>query len=797
MKILNCIVLLQIVFSPVCTDVLSQKPTVDIYHEGWIDFNKNGGKDIFEDPLSPLEKRVENLLSQMNLEEKTCQMVTLYGYGRVLNDELPAPEWKNELWKDGIGNIDEQLSNTTFRPTTETEHSYPYSKHAKAINTIQKWFVEETRLGVPVDFTIEGVHGLAHDRATSFPANISMGSTWNKQLVYDMGCIMGREAKVLGYTNLYAPILDIGRDPRWGRMLDCFAEDPFLVAELGVKISSGIQKQNIVSTPKHFAVYSIPSGGRDGEARTDPRVTFREMHNICLYPFQQVFRRSGALGVMSSYNDYDGIPVSGSSYFLNELLRKKYNFKGYVVSDSDAVEYLETKHKVSKNYKAAIKQCVEAGVNIRTTFTPPEVYVEPLRELIKEGNLSMEVIDQRVREILRVKFLLGLFDNPFIEKPELADEIVRAPKSIETSKKASYESLVLLKNDNHFLPLDAKKYKSILVVGENAANIDYSKSRYGPNNVKAISVLDGIKNKMGEKINVDYALGCVVQPKNMLELEMYYEPPTGKDKALIEEALSKAKKSDLIIAVLGDNPGTIGESKSRTSLNLSGYQEELLRELYKTGTPIVLVLINGRPVTINWADKYIPAILEAWLPGEFGGVAIADALFGDYNPGGKLPVTFPRSVGQIPFTFPHKPAAHAGQGKGKSRILEGLYPFGYGLSYTTFHYSDMKVDFSQNQDSVFVQCKIKNTGNMAGDEIVQLYFKDMVSSVTVYEMQLRGFERLHLEPEEEKPVHFKLLKTQLSLINKHMEQVVEPGEFQLLIGSSSQNIELKSSVYID
>lgn len=764
-----------------------------IYNEGWIDFNKNGVKDVYEDATQNIEDRIENLLEQMTLEEKTCQMVTLYGYGRVLKDELPTEDWKKELWIDGIGNIDEHLNNTTFRSTTETEHSYPYAKHSEAINIVQKWFVEETRLGIPVDFTVEGIRGLAHDRATMFPANIGMGSTWDKELVYNMGKVIGSEAKVLAYTNVYAPILDLARDPRWGRTVESLGEDPFLVAELGVQIAKGIQEQGVVSTPKHFAVYSVPSGGRDGEVRTDPQVTLREIHNINLYPFEQVFLRAKVMGVMSSYNDYDGIPVSGSKYFLTELLRKKYKFKGYVVSDSDAVEYLYNKHKVAKSYKDAIKMCIEAGLNVRTNFTPPKVYVEPLRELILDGDLSIDVVNQRVKEILGVKFYLGLFDHPYIENTDEANSTVRSAEHIKISKKASYESLVLLKNEDNFLPLSSNKYKSVLVVGPNANNTKYSMSRYGPNNVNAVSVFEAIKEKLDSETIVRYAKGCSIQPDNMLELELFYTPPQEKEQALINEAVALAKKSDIAIVVLGDDPGTIGESKSRTSLNFSGYQEKLLRELHNTGISMALVLINGRPITINWADKYVPSIIEAWFPGEFGGEAIVDALFGDYNPGGKLPITFPKTIGQIPFTFPFKPSTHAGQGNGKSRVLDCLYPFGHGLSYTSFEFSDLRMDsiLRDRNGSIKVSFKIKNTGKYTGDEVVQLYFSDLVSSVTVYEKQLRGFERVSLEPGEEKEIEFVLSIDQFSLLNENMNRVTEPGDFEILIGSSSEDIKLK------
>ncbi len=507
-----------------------------IYHDGWIDFNKNGKKDIYEDSSASVEKRLDDLLGQMTMEEKTCQMVTLYGFGRVLKDELPTPQWKNELWKDGLGNIDEQLNSTTFHPRMKTQYSYPYSKHAIALNTIQKWFIEETRLGIPVDFTNEGIRGLAHDRATCFPANIGTGSTWDKGLVREMGRIIGEEARVLGYTNVYAPILDMARDPRWGRTVESYGEDPYLVAQLGMQMVRGIQSNNVVSTCKHYAVYSVPKGGRDGDARTDPHVALREVYNIYLYPFEQAFRVAGAMGTMSSYNDYDGVPITASKFFLTELLRKKFNFKGYVVSDSDAVKFIYSKHHVAGTYKDAVRQAVEAGLNIRTTFTPPEVYVNPLRELIREGQLSESLIDSRVRDVLRVKFWLGLFDKPYVENPKLADEIVRSAEHVKVGQRTSRECLVLLKNEDHTLPLDRAKLKRILVTGPNAEAVEHSMSRYGPNNTKVVSVLEGLRKKLGSDIEIKHAKGCSIKSDNWLDLELMYTPPTGQEKQMIDEA---------------------------------------------------------------------------------------------------------------------------------------------------------------------------------------------------------------------------------------------------------------------
>ncbi len=797
--------LLIIIFSAF-TGILLQAQTgkVNMYHKGWIDFNKNGIKDIFEDPLQPVNKRVEDLLSQMTLEEKTCQMTTLYGFGRVLKDEQPAPEWKNQIWKDGIGNIDEMLNNVAYKPEAATTFSYPYSKHAIAINAVQRWFVEETRLGIPVDFTTEGIRGLCHDRATSFPSQIGQGSTWNKQLIYKIGRITGREARVLGYTNVYAPILDVSQDPRWGRVVETYGEDPFLIGQLGKQMVLGLQEEKVVSSPKHFAVYSIPKGGRDGNARTDPKVAPREMQQMYLYPFKIAIKDAGALGVMASYNDYDGIPVIASRYFLTDILRKEWGFKGYVVSDSRAVEYVWNKHHTAPDYKDAIRQVVEAGLNIRTDFTMPEEYTIPLREVVKEGKLSISVVNQRVKEILRVKFILGLFDQPYVPDPSYADKLVRNDDAVRTSLQACRESVVLLKNDNNLLPFDKTKLKSILVTGPAATEITPFIGRYGPSNLNVISMLEGLKKIAGTGVTISYSKGCNTYDNDWPASEILPAPPEPDEQAMINEAVSKASSVDAIVICLGDNEQTVGEGRSRTSLELPGHQLDLLKALYETGKPIVVVLINGRPITINWANKYVPAILETWFPGEYGGLTVAEALFGLYNPGGKLPITFPKTVGQIPHNFPAKPGAQADEpeqepyGSGRTSIVGQLYPFGFGLSYTTFEYSNLIIVPREeyNQGIVMVSVDIKNTGKMGGDEVVQLYLHDKASSTTQYEKILRGFERVHLEPGEVRTINFTLQPDDLAILDRNMNWTVEPGEFEVLIGSSSVDIRLKDSFLI-
>lgn len=771
----------------------------EIYHKGWIDFNKNGVKDIYEDPSAPLDSRIEDLLNQMTMEEKTCQMVTLYGYKRVLKDDLPTPEWKTSLWKDGIGAIDEHLNG--FQqwglPPSDNPNVWPASRHAWALNEVQRFFVEETRLGIPVDFTNEGIRGVESYRATNFPTQLGIGHTWNRNLVRRIGEITGYEARMLGYTNVYAPILDVGRDQRWGRYEEVYGESPYLVAELGIEMVKGMQKDyQVAATAKHFVAYSNNKGAREGMARVDPQMSPREVEMVHVYPFKRVIQETGLLGVMSSYNDYDGIPVQGSYYWLTKRLRGEMGFRGYVVSDSDAVEYLYTKHGTAKDMKEAVRQSVEAGLNVRCTFRSPESFVEPLRELVKEGGISEETINSRVRDILRVKFIIGLFDSPYQMQLAEADKVVENPEHEAVALQASRESIVLLKNDNKTLPLDIDKVKTISVCGPNADEEGYALTHYGPLAVDVTTVLEGIKEKVAGKAEVLYTKGCDLVDANWPESEIIDYPLTSDEKKGIDIAVENALKSDVAVVVLGGGQRTCGENKSRTSLELPGRQLQLLQAVQTTGKPVILVLINGRPLSVNWADKFVPAILEAWYPGSKGGIAIADVLFGDYNPGGKLTVTFPKTVGQIPFNFPAKPASQVDGGKNPgpdgnmSRVNGALYPFGYGLSYTTFEYSDIQLSpkVITPKETATVTLKVKNTGNMAGDEVVQLYTRDVVSSVTTYEKNLAGFERVHLQPGETKEVKFTIDRKHLELLDADMKWVVEPGEFVVMAGASSEDI---------
>jgi beta-glucosidase len=607
------------------------------------------------------------------------------------------------------------------------------------------------------------------------------------------------KAAALGYTSIYAPILDTMRDQRWGRNEDCFGESPYLVAELGVQLIDGIQSQGAAAFVKHYTIYSVNKGAREGPARTDPQVAPRDAEQINVYPFKRAFLEAHPMGAMSSYNDYDGVPITGSHYWLTERLRWEFGFTGYVVSDSDAVEFIANKHHVAADIKGAVREAAMAGMNVRCTFWPPEQYILPLRELVKEGTVPMRQIDHLVRDVLRVKYQLGLFDRPYVE-PERADKAVMTPENLEIALRASRESIVLLKNEKNALPL-AKTLKKVAVIGPNADETAYALTRYGPYKVPVTTVLAGVKEKLknsgGEVV---YAKGCDIIDPNWPTSEILPEPISDKERKSIDEAVAAAKGADAAIVVLGDSTKTSGEHRSRTSLDLPGRQLDLIKAIHATGTPTVLVLINGRPMSINWPAEKVPAIVCAWYPGAQGGTAIADALFGDYNPGGKLANTWPKTVGQIPLNFPTKPAAQREEAK-YANVAGALYNFGHGLSYTTFKYAILRVHPENGSDfttgsNVVVEVDVTNTGKVAGDEVAQLYMRDLVSSVTTYEMSLVGFERVPLKPGETETVRFVVRNDDLSLINRDGKRVVEPGEFKFMVGGSSSDIQQQKTVVL-
>ena len=720
-------------------------------------------KPVYKDAGQPVETRVKDLLNRMTLHEKVLQL-NQYTFGENDNPNNIGTEVKN---------LPAEIGSLIYL------HTDP-----KLRNRIQRKAMEESRLGIPILFGFDVIHGLR----TVYPISLAQACSFNPDLVTQACGMAAKESVLSGIDWTFSPMIDVARDPRWGRISECYGEDPFLVGELGKRMIKGLQQEGLVATPKHFAVYSIPVGGRDAGTRTDPHVAPREMRTLYIEPFRKAFCEAGALGVMSSYNDYDGEPITGSYHFLTEILRHEWGFKGYVVSDSEAVEFLYSKHQVAADAVDGAAQVVNAGLNVRTNFTLPENFIRPLRQAISEGKVSMQTIDSRVADVLRVKFGMGLFDNPYKGDAKHPEKVVHSKEHQAVSMRAALESIVLLKNENNILPL-SKDLKKVAVIGPNANEVQNLICRYGPANAPIKTVYQGIKEYLPDA-EVRYAKGTDIIDKYFPESELYEVPLDQEEQAMMDEAVALAKESDVAIMVLGGNEKTVREEYSRTNLDLCGRQEKLLQAVYATGKPVILLLVDGRAATINWAERYIPGIVHAWFPGEFMGDAVAQVLFGDYNPGGKLAVTFPRSVGQIPFAFPFKPGSDS---KGFVRVTGTLYPFGYGLSYTTFAYSDLKIEnpVIGVQGNVKLSCKVKNTGKVAGDEVVQLYLHDEMSSVTTYVKVLRGFERIHLEPGEEKVIDFVLTPQELGLWNKDNHFVVEPGTFAVMVGSSSQDIKLQ------
>ena len=748
-------------------------------------------KEVYKDSTAPVKDRVEDLLKRMTLEEKVGQMNQFVGVEHIKANSAVMTE--EELKNNTANAFYPGFTEKDIEKWTEEGliGSFLHVLTIEEANYLQS-LAMKSRLQIPIIFGIDAIHGNANaPDNTVYPTNINLACSFDTLMAYKIARQTAKEMRAMNMHWTFNPNVEVARDARWGRVGETYGEDPYLVGQLGKQMVTTLQKHNLVATPKHFAVYSIPVGGRDGQTRTDPHVAPREMRTLYLEPFRVAFQDAGALGVMSSYNDYDGEPISGSYHFLTEILRQEWGFKGYVVSDSEAVEFVAGKHKVADTYEDGIAQCVNAGLNVRTNFTAPDEFIIPLRKAIADGKISFDTVDKRVAEVLRVKFWLGLFDNPYRGDGKLAEKIVHSKEHQAVALDAARQSLVLLKNEKEMLPL-SKSIRKVAVIGPNAEEKKQLICR--PANAPIKTVFQGIKEMLPDA-EVVYRKGCDIIDPHFPESEILDFPKTEEESRLMDEAVAAAQNAEVAIMVLGGNELTVREDRSRTSLELSGRQEELLKAVMGTGTPVVLVLLDGRAATINYAAANVPAILHAWFPGEFCGQAVAEALFGDYNPGGRLAVTFPKSVGQIPFAFPFKPGSDV---PASTSVYGALYPFGYGLSYTSFVYSDLQITPKEQgvQGEVNISCRVKNTGKVKGDEVVQLYLRDEVSSVTTYTKVLRGFERISLEPGEEKIVRFKLRPQDLGLWDKNMNFCVEPGSFKVMVGASSADIRLEGSFEI-
>ena len=741
-----------------------------------------------------VEERVEDLLSRMTLEEKVGQlkarMLRVWKMFSELFEELPEDQRKRlgEIFLGAVfgeRDILESLSANYWRKhwreaILEGEgyavgelscalRSFSPRESAELANEMQRFVLEKTRLKIPVIIHDECLHGCMAKGCTSFPQSIALASTWDPDLMREVATAIGKETRARGIHQALSPTINIARDPRCGRTEETYGEDPYLASVMAISFIEGLQGQKVVTTPKHFVANFVGDGGRDSY---EIHFSERALREVYFPAFKASIEKAGALSLMAAYNSIDGVPCSCNRWLLNDVLRGEWGFKGYVVSDYGSVLHLYTKHKVAATKAEAAKKALESGLDMEL---PESDCFEEILGLVKEGKLSEKVVDEAVRRILRVKFWLGLFDEPYVD-PDYAEKICGCEEHRKLALKAAREAMVLLKNSG-ILPL-SKDLTSVAVIGPNANKVRLGGySGYG---IKVVTPLEGIKRKVSKNTQVYFAEGCDL---------------TGSSRQGFEEAIKIAKRSSVAILFVGNSvPETEGEQRDRCDLDLPGVQEDLIKEICKTGTPVVVVLINGSAVTMTaWLDE-VEALLEAWYPGEEGGNAIADVLFGDYNPGGKLPITFPKRVGQLPLYYNHKPTGRVDDYV-DLRGRQPLFPFGYGLSYTKFEYSNLKIDPEKidPEGKVNIILDVENVGSCKGDEVVQLYLHDAVSSIARPVKELKAFKRITLEAGEKKTVSFTLTPEDLAYYDINMKLVVEPGIFEVMIGSSSEDIRLRGS----
>ena len=748
----------------------------------------------YRNPSLPIDRRVADLLSRMTLEEKVAQLTALWiqkpqvgPQGDFSGDRGDfSPDKAKEVMKHGIGQLSRQRERKDPRES------------ALFANSVQKFLVENTRLGIPAILHDEVLHGHMAQKGTHFPQPIALASSWDPDLIRKVFTAAALEVRARGGHHVLGPNLDLAREPRWGRTEETYGEDPYLVSRMGVACITalqgkgpGIDNEHVMATAKHYAAHGQPEGGTNiGPANFSERI----LREVFFPSFHAAVTEAGVLSVMASYNEIDGLPAHASKWLLEKVLRQEWGFTGLLVSDYDAVAQLVTRHHVAANKAEAARLALDAGVDIE--LPDPDCY-PAIPQLIKEGRISEATIDRAVTRNLRAKFLLGLFENPYVD-PERAVKVTNSLAHRELAAEAARRSIVLLKNENNLLPIDRNRIKSIAVIGPNAARAHLG--GYSDNPGRGVSILQGITDKLGDKIKVSYAEGCKITKEGgdwWADTSHLSDPQ--EDARLIAQAVGVARTADVVVLVVGGNEDTNKEGWAdnhpgdRDSLELVGRQNDLVKAVLETGKPTVVFLINSGPLSINYIAENVPAILEGFYLGQETGIAAADVLFGDYNPAGKLPVSFPRSVGQLPIYYNQKPSAKRGY---LFTSKEPLFAFGHGLSYTTFSYSDLKVSPQKigPGGQATVSVTVTNTGKLAGDEIVQMYIRDRVSSVTRPVKELKGFQRISLAPGESKVVNLELTPEQLSFLNVHMERVVEPGMFDIMVGTSSvkfQTVELE------
>lgn len=669
---------------------------------------------------------------------------------------------------------------------------------AELTNQIQKFFIENSRLGIPVIFHEECLHGLAAKEGTSFPQPIALAGTFNPGLIQELYAMTAEETRVRGGHHALTPVLDVSRDPRWGRVEETFGEDPYLITQMGLAAVKGFQgnaefnnRKNVMATLKHFAAHGDPESGMNC---APVNVSERVLREVFLPPFKQAVQKAGAISVMASYNEIDGVPSHANKWLLYDILRNEWGFNGFVVSDYYAIWELNYRpdthgHFVAKDKKEAAALAVNAGVNLE--FPEPDCYLH-IAELVEEGSLDESIIDDLIRPLLYWKFRFGIFDDPYVD-PDLAEKICGSEKNRELALKAARESITLLKNENNILPVDLNNLATIAVIGPNANRSLLGGYSGVPKNI--VTVLDGIREKTADKVNILYSEGCKITIGGSWNEDKVELPDEAEDLKAIEEAVKIAKKSDLVVLALGGNEQTSREAWSRahmgdrTDIRLFGRQEQLFDAIKKTGKPVIVFLFNGRPLAINSLTENADAIFECWYLGQETGHAVADVLVGDFNPGGKLPISIPRSVGHIPCYYNHKPSDRRGYLHDE---VTPLYPFGYGLSYTKFEIKNVRLAKNKirRDESAEVSLEISNIGDMEGTEVVQMYIRDVVSSVTRPVKELKGFQKVHLEPGETKTVKIAIDPDLLAFYDINMNYVVEPGEFEIMLGTSSQDSDL-------
>jgi beta-glucosidase len=705
---------------------------------------------LYKRANAPIEARVHDLLQRMTVEEKARQLDMYAGVPDLIDKSIDA----THVAKDGKFRTD-QAEKLIGSLGAGSIHDLYGS--AALNNEIQTWVIEHSRLGIPVLFAEEGLHGF--NTGTIFPAQINLAATWNSQLARQTSEVIASEARSTGIGMLFCPVLDLARDPRWGRIEEDFGEDPDLTGQMGLEYVKGMQgtslatDHTLVAEPKHFAGHGSPESGTN---MSPVHVGERELRTILLKSFEPAIRQGNAMGVMAAYHEIDGIPVTADPFLLKTILRKEWGFQGFVLSDLGAIKRLYDVHHVAASPKAAVVLAINSGVDMQFYDFDHATFQNAIIAGTKDGTLSPIALDRAVSSVLRVKFALGLFDHPMSDTALFA-RVNRAQAHLDASLQSARQSMTLLKNDNHLLPI-SKEMKSIAVIGPNANVSRYGDYAPAETQGEHISLLSGLKNALPQA-------------------EITFDE--GSD---IAAAVAKAKAADIVVLGLGENFGISGEGYDRSSLDLPGNQQALLEAIVAANKSTVLVLENGRPLTIGWAKDHVPAILEAWYPGEFGGRAIAETLIGENNPAGRLTITFPRNVGQLPDFYNFDPSKNH---KYVDDDGQPLFPFGFGLSYTTFRYDSLNIKVSPGNKDLLVTVNVTNTGTVDGDEVPQLYLREDVSSVETPDKSLKGFTRIHLRPGENRPVSFHVPLDQLTVWNTEGKWAIEPGMYTVWVGGSS------------